>query len=154
MPLHAGVAVEGFAETRKALKQFAAEAEKEFRDELKNSSVMYRIADNASVRIRTATGRNLKRPSRSTGRAAGSIRVQSTAKGVFLVGGKATVPYFGWLDFGGALKPEGRRKNRQSRPFLKKGRALYPAISKHRSELGAVAEDAMANARQKAGLHG
>ena len=153
MPV-AEIRLEGFAELQRALKAAGADAEQEFREELKNSSVVYKMAANARVRLKTSTGKNLARPSRSTGRAASSIRVGSTAKGVYIAGGKGTVPYYGWLDFGGVLQPKGKRKNRQHRPVLKKGRALYPAINMHRSELAGVAREAMDNASQKAGLHG
>lgn len=148
------VKLEGFAELSKALKAAGDGAEKEFREELKNSSTMFAITADARRRQAAATGRNLKRPSRSTGQSAAAVRVSATAKGVYLIGGKASVPYYGWVEFGGALKPSGRRHNTQRRDFIKRGRSLYPAIEQHKPAIKGVALDAMENIKQKAGLHG
>lgn len=146
------IRVEGLTALRKALKTVDVELEKEFREELKNSSVMSALVMDARARLTATIGKNLKRPARSTGRAAGSIRVTSDSRAVYIHGGKKAVPYYGWLDFGGVLKPSGRRKNTQRRPILRQGRGLYPAISAHRAAIGKVALDAAENLQRKAGL--
>ena len=147
MPNRAAVRFDEFASLQRALKQTGDDAERELRDELKNSSVMFQIVSDARALL---TGSYRGR--RSTGRAAASLRVGATTKGVYITGGKSTVPYYGWLDFGGDLKPSGGRRNLQKRPFKKRGRAMYPAIYKHRGDINMAAEDAIESSLRKAGL--
>lgn len=162
------VKMEGFRELDKALRAAGNGAEKEFRAELRSSPVMNMIVRDARTRLEATYGKHentgirrvtrgktsaTSRPSRSKGTAAASIRILANSRGVAIVGGKARVPYYGWLDFGGDLKPVGNRKNMQKRKFLKRGRAMYPAIDKHRWLITGVAEQAMENNNQKAGLH-
>jgi hypothetical protein len=66
-------------------------------------------------------------PKRS-GRAAGTIKSRAGGNRVYVVGGGRSAPYYPWLDFGGTLRKVGRRRNTQSRPFIKKGRYIWPAI--------------------------
>lgn len=163
------VKMEGFRELDKALRAAGEGAEKEFRAELRSSPVMNMIVRDARTRLEATYGKHentgirrvtrgktsaTSRPSRSKGTAAASIRVLANSRGVSIVGGKAKVPYFGWLDFGGDLKPSGGRKNMQKRKFIKSGRALYPAINEYRPYIARAAEQAMQNNNQKAGLHG
>jgi hypothetical protein len=58
---------------------------------------------------------------RATGRLAGDVRVSATRTGASVRMGRATVPYAGYIDFGGNL-PRG-----QSRPYIPTGRFLFPA---------------------------
>jgi hypothetical protein len=146
-----GVKVEGLKELQRSLKKYGNDAPKEMRTELKVAGE--RVVNDARRRLQESIGKNLIRDSRSTGRAVGSLRVLSNAKGVFIVGGKAKVPYYGWLDFGGVLKPEGKRRNTQRKRVHKdSGRAIYPAINANMEHLRASADTAMGNARRKAGL--
>lgn len=163
------VQVQGLAELRKALKAAGDGAEQELKEELQNSSMMSAIVQDARQRLTATFGRventgvkrlvkgktsATSRSSRSTGKAAAAIRVGATAKAVFVTVSKSKVPYYGWLDFGGELKATGRRHNTQKRPFVKRGRAIYPAIDAHRPQIRRVAVQAMENIEQKAGLHG
>lgn len=59
-------------------------------------------------------------PSRS-GRAAGSVRSQSTQTAARVSGGGNRAPYYPWLDFGGKV---GRHKS-VKRPFYADGRYIY-----------------------------
>lgn len=153
MPVNVeGVRIEGLKEVQRALKKYGDEAPKELREELKNSSATLKVVSDARRRLTEGIGKNLKRDSRSTGRAAASLRVLSNANGVFIVGGKGSVPYYGWLDFGGQLHPTGSRYNGQKRNFIKQGRAIYPAINENIHNLERAAEDAVARAKRKAGL--
>jgi hypothetical protein len=68
-------------------------------------------------------------PSRS-GRAARSIRGQSTRTAVRVTAGGKRAPYYPWLDFGGRV---GRKKSTR-RPFDPEGRYLYPAYFDLRNE--------------------
>lgn len=146
------VHIEGLDELRKSLKQYGDHAPKELKAELKTAGG--RVVSDAQRRLGASIGKNLKRPARSTGRAVASLRVLSNNKGVFIAGGKARVPYYGWLDFGGKLGPKGSRRNTQTqRPFMRSGRAIYPAINENQEHLRSAAEQAMGHARTKAGLH-
>lgn len=121
------VAVDGLKELRRAMRNFDPEVGRRLREDLKAAGDI--IAREASRRVRADVGAGSR--GRSTGRAAGSLRAVSKGNDIFIVGGKAVVPYYGWLDFGGDLKPTGRRYNRQSRRFLERGRYIYPAIDKN-----------------------
>ena len=111
---------------------------------------------------------------KNTGRAAASVRAVSKGNTIWLVGGKKSVPYFGWLDFGGKLPdkrpntkkalswpglvgPRGQPKGvlyakGAERTKLKDGRYIYPAIRRHRGELEQAMVDAVDRAKQRAGL--
>ena len=106
------------------MRDLDPEVRKRLREDLKAAANI--IANEASRRVRRDVGAGSR--GRSTGRAAGALRAVSKGNEVLIVGGKTTVPYYGWLDFGGDLKKTGRRRNSQSRPFLKRGRYIYPAI--------------------------
>jgi hypothetical protein len=41
--------------------------------------------------------------------------------------GKATVPYYGFIDFGGSIRLKTRNRT-ITRPFIREGRIIYPAI--------------------------
>ena len=73
-----------------------------------------------------------------TGRLRNSIRSSGQARGAVVRGGKASVPYYGWIDFGGK-----RGKSSARRPFLKRGRILYPAIDARQDEVVEVYADGL-----------
>jgi hypothetical protein len=75
---------------------------------------------------------------RRTGRAAGSIQPQATKGGASIVAG-AGVPYYPWLDFGGAVG----RNGSVVRPYVASGRYLFPAMDEHDHELVKAADDAV-----------
>lgn len=129
----------GIRELRKALRDTDPELVKEFRREFK-----------AVAEIVAADARSTM-PARS-GRARGSVRAVSGGNTVYVKGGKATVPYYGWLDFGGVLRPSGRRRGTQFRPVLGDGRYLYPAIRRNRDRLIKAAEATFDRAARKVGL--
>jgi len=58
---------------------------------------------------------------RDTGALAGSIRVSATRTGAAVRMGRATVPYAGWVEFGGT-RPDG-----SERTYMPAGRYLFPA---------------------------
>jgi hypothetical protein len=66
-------------------------------------------------------------PQRS-GRAKASVRAVSGGNTIYVVHGSKKAPHVGWLDFGGALKPTGKRRGFQQRPVVKRGRYMYPGI--------------------------
>lgn len=69
-----------------------------------------------------------------TGRMKASIRAAGQAGGAVIRGGSKSVPYFGFIDFGGNT---GIDKS-VVRPFLPKGRVLYPAIDAQQKEVVSI----------------
>jgi bacteriophage HK97-gp10 putative tail-component len=59
------------------------------------------------------------------GRLRGDIRVTATRTGAAVRMGRKTVPYAGWVEFGGTRK----RPHTSSRDFVKGGRYLFPAAA-------------------------
>lgn len=86
----------------------------------------------------------------STGRARSSVRVTSSGGTVWLKGGGARVPYFGWLDFGGQLPGHRPRRKKAMmwsgaqhpsasaggayRTEIRSGRYIYPGAERHAEE--------------------
>lgn len=130
--MKARLQLEGFKEARTALRKMHPSLVPHLRDGLKDAA--NRTAVPAAKR-RAAADRNPKKKSRSTGKAEASIRVLVSGTNIFLAGGNARVPYFGWRDFGGDLKPKGKRYNTQHRAFLQRGRYLYPGADDAMPEL-------------------
>lgn len=121
--------VEGLAELRRALGQIDGTLPKQLRSKL--MVIAKKVAERAKAGV----------PVRS-GRARNSIKASVSGNRVYLQGGKATVPYYGWLDFGGVLKPVGDRHNTQRRPVIRGGRYLYPTIAAMQPQIRAEAVDA------------
>lgn len=119
-----------------ALKKADPELQKELKGELKKVAGI------------VATAARGKVPSR-TGRAAGSIKFGSTAKGAYVQGGKASVPYYGWLDFGTRKPVMGRPRSvgpwAGSGKGPHKGRFIYPALDEKRNEVTAAVRRAVSN---------
>ena len=129
----------GLRELQKALRDAGPAHTKHLRQEFKRVAEI--VASDARSRL----------PSRS-GRAAGSVRAGGDNRGAFVQGGKKAVPYYAWLDFGGTLRPVGRRRNTQVREQVQGGRAIYPAIRAKRDELLEAAVRSLDNAKREAGL--
>lgn len=141
-----GVYVAGVRELRSALRRMDSSLLPEVREGLRDAGQV--VARDAKRRVRAS----IKNPSRSSGRAEGSIRITVGGNKVYIVGGKARVPYFGWLDFGGTLRPSGGRRNTINRSRPSKGRYIYPAIGSNIDEVVRGIEKAVRSAARKAGL--
>lgn len=80
-------------------------------------------------------------PSRRDGKLEDSVRALSTTREGRVVAGFPTrVPYAGWWEFGG---PKGKTRaypGPPPRPFVKKGRTLYPALERSQAEIVARLE--------------
>jgi hypothetical protein len=120
------VRIEGLADLRKGLRKIDPALAKEFRNEI--LPIAQQVASDARSRV----------PSRS-GRAAASIRGGVSGNNAYVAGGKKSVPYFGWLDFGsrsprtGNPRSVGPWKNSGTGPS--KGRFIYPAINQNRGAI-------------------
>lgn len=66
-----------------------------------------------------------------SGAARKSIKASSTRTSGRVKAGSTKVPYYPWLDFGGSVG----RKGSVKRPFIAKGRILYPAYINHQKEI-------------------
>ena len=147
------VHVSGLKEVEMALRRVDPVLRKEMRADLK--AIGNRVAADARRRVVADVARPKVRPSRSKGRAARSIRAMLDTKGqtkVVVVGGKKILPYYGWLDFGGELKPTGKRHNTQMRPIKRRGRYLYPAVDANRDATIRAFGQAVDRSLTKAGL--
>lgn len=74
-----------------------------------------------------------------SGRAAGSIRPLVSGNKAYVAGGKNSVPYYGWLDFGTRNPRHGNPRSRGpwsgSGSGPKAGRFIYPAIKARRDDV-------------------
>lgn len=133
------VRIEGLRELNAALKRLDPALQKGLRTSF--IRVGRRVAADAKSRM----------PVRS-GRARASVRAGATNRGAYVAEGRADAPYVGWLDWGGVLRPSGRRRNTQVRPRIGKGRYLYPAIEANSAVIRREALSAIEEATQRAGL--
>lgn len=119
--------IEGLAEARRALRNLGdLETLGEVRDGLRAAAGI--VADEAKSRV----------PTRS-GAAAGSIRPTVGGNKAYVVGGRASVPYYGWLDFGSRNPRTGNPRSRGpwagSGTGPPRGRFIYPAIDAKGAEV-------------------
>lgn len=139
------IRVEGLKELRRDLKRA------EQMDDLKELRVGLKKA--ADVVAQDARGRV---PVGATGRARGSVRATAGGNRAFVVGGKAKVPYYGFLDFGSRNPKDGRP--RSVGPWVKsgkgphKGRFIYPALDAKEHQVVELVSKAVSDALNKLGL--
>lgn len=133
------VEVEGLKELRRSLGQIDKSLQKNLRGRFKV------IGDKVAARARD-------RMPRRTGRAAASVKSGVSGNKAYVQHGKATVPYVGWLDFGGVLKPTGARRNTITRPRIQGGRYLYPAIEQMAPQTQKEALEAIEATKRELGL--
>lgn len=136
-----GVRVEGLKELRRALNKIDKELTKELRVGFK--AIGDEVAADARARV----------PERS-GRARKSIRAGVSGNNAYVAGGKAKVPYYGWLDFGSRTPKQGQPRSvgpwRRSGRGPKSGRFIYPAIDANRERIRRRAIGAMEIAKDNA----
>lgn len=130
--------VEGLAELRRALKGAERmDDRKELAAGLKAAADV--VAQDAKSRVPSVTGR-----------ARGAIRATSGGNRAFVVGGKASVPYYGWLDFGGRTPVTGNPRSRGpwagSGTGPTKGRFIYPAFDARDNEVAHLVAEAVERA--------
>lgn len=66
-----------------------------------------------------------------SGRLRDSIAARAEQRSASVKGGGGRVPYFGFIDFGGAVG----RDHATVRPFIKGGRIIYPAVTANRDRI-------------------
>jgi hypothetical protein len=64
-------------------------------------------------------------PTGGSGRLAGSLRASAYKSGAAVRMGSKSVPYAGWVEFGGTR----RRPHDSNRPYIRSGRYLFPAAA-------------------------
>jgi HK97 gp10 family phage protein len=138
------IRVEGLAELRRALRQVDdPEALGELRRGLKDAAEI--VARDARSRVPVRTGR-----------ARDSIRATSGGNKAYVIGGKARVPYYGWLDFGTRTPRRGNRRSvgpwSGSGVGPEKGRFIYKAIDANDREIAREIERALDTALRRLDL--
>ena len=76
-----------------------------------------------------------------SGTLAGTVRSSGTRTGGRVRYGTTRVPYAGWVDFGGT-RPQGP-SDRSARPFVTKGRYLFPAAERLADRAARLYSDAL-----------
>lgn len=112
------VVVNGLRDLTKALKA----ADQEAVDAMK--AALKAIAEGVAGDVRS-------RVPKLTGRAAASYKPRGGVKGASIAFGGAKAGYVPWLDFGGRVGP----KKKTTRPVIKGGRYLYPAIGDNMADV-------------------
>lgn len=112
------IKVDGLIELQRALKATEDGLQKGLRTALNQAAEI--VADDARVKV----------PRRS-GRAAASVKAQSSQREAKIIGGSKKVPYYGWLEFGGKVG----QKHATRRPYIQGGRYMYPAYARNRDRM-------------------
>lgn len=77
-----------------------------------------------------------------------TVDVRSVGMGYEVSAGNAKLPYYGWLDFGGAVG----RDNSVTRPFIGGGRYMFRSYTEEKSFIAQRMENAIRNAAKMSGL--
>lgn len=139
----ADIRVSGLREFKAALKQIDTQLGPELRIGL--NEVAQVVINRARPQV-----------PRRTGRAAASMKPGSTQdRAQIKVGGNAA-PHYPWLDFGGSVgrghRPGVAGSGSVKRPFIKKGRYVYPTAERAQGELIDKLEDVLGTLTRKAGF--
>lgn len=137
-----GVSVEGLDETLRALRKAGDKmSAREVGQAGKSAADI--VAQRAKTKVPVLTGR-----------ARDSVRAAVVRGGGAVRGGKATVPYYGFLDFGN--KPhQGRgvgRGDSHPRPFIARGRFIYPTLDEEMDRVVETYEQLVSAVLRSAGL--
>jgi len=130
-----GIHVTGIIEYKKALHDVDKKLGTELRKGLNEVAEVVVAAAQPKVPYLTGAARDSMK--------AGSSQVAAQIK----VGGPKA-PHYQWLDFGGAV---GRNKS-VVRPFIKRGRYVYPTADEKHDALVGKLEDVLADVTRKAGF--
>lgn len=114
------VRIDGLRELQAALKRMDGQSQKRLRIVLNDAAEL--VVSGARPRV-----------PRRTGRAAASLKPSSGQREASVKAGGGRVPYYGFLDFGGAVG----RHDSVRRPFLPEGRYLYPTYRDRKGSIRA-----------------
>lgn len=112
------IRIEGLREFQAALKQLDGQSQKQLRVVLNSASALVVAGAKARAPVVTGAFRD-------------SIRSSSTQREARVSGGSAKVPYFGFIEYGGAAG----KHHSVHRAFNKDGRTVYPTYYAHRPEI-------------------
>lgn len=129
------VVVTGLRDLGKALKDLDTEAKQLMSNSLKG------IAEGVASDVRS-------RVPHKTGALAASYKARGSVGGAAIAWSGTKAPYAPWIDFGGKV---GKDKS-VSRPFIKGGRYLYPAIADNMADISDLVADAINDVVTKYGL--
>jgi hypothetical protein len=137
------IKVVGLRELRRDLKKIDPQLQKQLSNVTKKAAA--RVVEDTKSRVPVVDGTARK-----------SIRATSSGARAFIVGGKKSVPYFGWLDFGSRTPRSGLRRTtgpwHLSGKGPKGGRYIYPAIAKNLTSFQKDLAKAIKEVKRKAGL--
>lgn len=129
------IKVEGLREFQAAVRRAGGDLPRALR--LGLNSAMDIVVEHARPRV-----------PRKSGRAAASIKAQSTGNRARIKSGGNRAPYMPWLDFGGKV---GRNRS-VSRPFRKEGRYIWKSFADRRQDVISALETALTDVAKSAGL--
>jgi hypothetical protein len=131
------IKIDGLREFQRSLKAIDKDLPKALR--LVLNAVVQIVIDDAQPLI-----------PRRTGRAAASLKAQSTQTKARISAGGTRAPWFPWLDFGG--RREGRGHGVAVRPFLTQGRYVWLSYANRRDDVTEAANKGLADLAEQAGL--
>lgn len=135
--------IRGLKEFKAALRQIDNDLGPELRKGL--NEVAQIVVDPARAKV----------PRRS-GRAQESMKAGSTQNAAQIKVGGNAAPYYPWLDFGGSVgrghRPGAAGSGAIKRPFIKKGRFVYPTAEAKQGELADKLEEVLGTLTGKAGF--
>ena len=135
------VQLDGLKAFRRALGKIEPALQKELRGEF------------LKIGERVAAGARARVPQGKTGKARGSIRAGVSGNNAYVQGGKSTVPYYGWLDFGTRTPQKGNPRHvgpwRRSGVGPERGRFIYPSIDDNKQYIEQQGAEAMERVAEK-----
>ena len=136
------VTVVGLTEVRKGLKVMGdAAGTKELRQGLKQAAALVAVEARQHVPVRSGAARD-------------SIRPATAGDKAYVVGGRKSVRYYGWLDFGTRTPRKGNPRSKGpwtgSGRGPAKGRFIYAAIDAKKTEVEAAVSKAVEELKKRA----
>lgn len=133
--------IEGLRDFNRAIKQVSPDVASSLKDELRGE-----VAEPVAARARSNV------PER-TGRWKRAIKAGATQRGAHITWGRKTVPYAGWMEFGGQLPSKRSGKPaRVRRQRVGDGRYIYPEVAAGRDEAVATAQRVLDRSFRRARL--
>lgn len=152
---------EGLNELRKALAAYPDEfvpiAQRKLLGvaEIAAAAAARRLPKGNTYRVvKDRNGKTRRRERERTGDAASSILVRKSGKANVVIqgGNNRDAPYFGWLDFGGKIRPQGNKAAPIVRPVAPKGRYIYPAAADNADRMNKAMDEAANDVTRRLGL--